>query len=127
MGTVSTQQTRVCLAPGGLAESLLPPYPQQAQVDNSDLHRHQNTGHLGAYIHRLEDTPVLTTATWVHMSLACFTVRCNVLTEKCTEQVCRLLYYHRVDTCVTTPSRKQSSASLLSALPPSRASLICTI
>ena len=52
MGTVSTQQTRVCLAPGGLAESLLPPYPQQAQVDNSDLHRQQNTGHLGAYIHR---------------------------------------------------------------------------
>lgn len=72
---------------------------------------------------------MLATATWVGMSLAYFIVRCNVLTEKCTEQVCRLLYHHRVDTCVTTPSRKQSSASLLSVLPlaaTSCALLICT-
>lgn len=69
-------------------------------------------------IHGLEDTPVLTTAAWEGMFPAFCIVRCNRLTEKCTEQVCRLLCCHRADTCVSTPSRKQSMASPLSALSP---------
>lgn len=50
------------------------------------------------------------TATWVGLFPALFIVRYNILTEKYPEYICRLLYYHGVDTCVTTPSRKQSTA-----------------